>query len=172
MTSDTKITVFDIIKECAQTVFDSLGSGHSEAIYHSAMEVEFRHKNIMYSTKAPIALTHRSFFVGWCIADLILHSTTDDDDIITPNVVIELKATTYAPRSSEKAQLLGYLRALNLTKGCLINFPQPTSTRNVTDVDFLVIHQSQQTDVDEVHNDLDNELDNVNTTTIPIINLD
>ena len=43
---------------------------------------------------------------------------------------------------SEKAQLLGYLRALNLSTGFLINFPQPTSTRNTNQVDFLILDKN------------------------------
>jgi hypothetical protein len=76
--------------------------------------------------------------VGWCIADLILHSESPEQDI-----VVELKATTYAPRSSEKAQLLGYLRALDLPTGYLINFPQPTSSRDVSEVDFIEMFKGQ-----------------------------
>lgn len=132
---------FDIIKDCAQCVYNSLGSGHSEAIYHAAMEVELRHRDVNYSTKAPIVLMHRGSTVGWCIADLIL----DFDGL---KIIVELKATTYAPRSSEKAQLQGYLRALQIEDGCLINFPQPTSTRDTSDVDFIIlkknVHQTEK----------------------------
>ena len=110
------MSIKDIVKQCAQSVYSALGSGHSEAIYHAAMEVELRLYGLRYSTKSPIALKYRDHTVGWCIADLILHRESPEKDI-----VVELKATTYAPRSSEKAQLLGYLRALDLPTGYLIS---------------------------------------------------
>ena len=88
-----------ILKECAQSVFDALGSGHSEAIYHAAMEVELRIRGIKYSTKAPIPLAYKGCVVGWCIADLVIHASTEElIDKSGNDYVVELKATTYAPR--------------------------------------------------------------------------
>lgn len=144
--------VEDLIKKCAQNVYDELGSGHSESIYHAAMEVELRSCGIFYSTKAPICLKYKDYMVGWCIADLIIHTSktfrevnSETTNEVNSDIVVELKATTYAPRAAEKSQLLGYLRGLSLTTGFLINFPQPTSNRESTSVDFIVLN------VDKAH---------------------
>ncbi len=134
----------DIIKTCAQSVYTSLGSGHSESIYHAAMEVELRLRGYRYSTKSPISIKYKSHTVGWCVADLILHTMPPDQDVI-----IELKATTYAPRSTEKAQLLGYLRTLDLPIGYLINFPQPTASRDVDQVDFIELFKESTNETGE-----------------------
>lgn len=84
------MSIKELVRQCAQSVYNSLGSGHSEAIYHAAMEVELRLYGLRYSTKSPISLTYRGHTVGWCIADLILHRDAPHQDI-----VVELKATTY-----------------------------------------------------------------------------
>jgi len=132
------MSIKELIRKCAQSVYSELGSGHSEAIYHAAMEVELRLYGLRYSTKSPIAVKYKEHVVGWCIADLIIHRSPPEKD-----VVVELKATTYAPRSAEKAQLLGYLRALDLPTGYLINFPQPTASRDVDKVDFIELFKDQ-----------------------------
>jgi hypothetical protein len=36
----------EIIKQCANQIYKTLGSGHSERIYHNAMEVSLRQKYI------------------------------------------------------------------------------------------------------------------------------
>jgi len=108
------------IYQSAKEVYANLGPGHSEAVYHKAMEVELRLRNIRYSTKCPVSIHYKGHIVGYNEPDIIVNI---DDNII----IVELKATTYPPRETEKAQLESYLRTLKTPYGILINFPQPTS---------------------------------------------
>lgn len=39
------------IKQSAENVYNSLGTGHTENIYHKALEVDLRIKKINYSTR-------------------------------------------------------------------------------------------------------------------------
>ena len=121
-------TIFQSAKE----VYRVLGTGHSEAVYHKAMETELRINNISYSTKCPISINYKGHIVGYNEPDLLIHA---DNDVV---IVVELKATTYPPRETEKAQLQSYLRTLNTKCGVLINFPQPTSKiTNSEEIHFL-----------------------------------
>lgn len=124
------------IQTSAEEVYKHLGTGHSEAVYHKAMEVELRTRNINYSTKCPISINYKGFVVGYNEPDLIVKfiNTITSSEII---IVVELKATTYSPRESEKAQLHSYLRTLDTEYGILINFPQPTSKSKIQGIDFL-----------------------------------
>ena len=45
------IMFYELIKEIANKVFSNLGTGHSEYIYHRAMEIELRNLNITYEKK-------------------------------------------------------------------------------------------------------------------------
>ena len=111
------------IFQSAKEVYRVLGTGHSEAVYHKAMEVELRLNGLQYSTKSPVSIPYKGHIVGYNEPDLLV--TFEENTI-----VVELKATTYPPRETEKAQLQSYLRTLNTGYGVLINFPQPTSKEN------------------------------------------
>ena len=88
-----------------------MGSGHSEIIYHKALEVELRLRQIAYSTKAPITMKYKNYIVGYGEPDLIVYYIIPTDNTVIP-IIVELKATAYVPRASEKAQLLCYMRNL------------------------------------------------------------
>lgn len=119
-----------ILNDSAKQVYQQLGTGHSEAVYHKAMEVELRLRGVEYSTKSPISIMYKNHVVGYNEPDLIVHHDNR-------KIVVELKATTYAPRSVEKAQLQSYLRTLDTPFGILINFPQPTSKSTIYGIHFL-----------------------------------
>lgn len=130
----------------AQTVYDVLGSGHSEIVYHRAFEVELRNNNISYSTKAPITLKYKGVIVGYSEPDIIIHLSDNGND---NDIIVELKATTYAPRAQEKAQLHSYMRSTGISRGILINFPQPSSKNNMHQthgIHFLPFGFEDQTD--------------------------
>lgn len=119
------------IKKLATCVYNILGTGHSEIVYHKAFEVELRNHHIAYSTKAPITLTYKGIVIGYSEPDIIIYPDEGGP------IIIELKATTYAPRSTEIAQLKSYMRSTGFNKGILINFPQPTSKTNTNDIHFV-----------------------------------
>lgn len=130
----------DVIVDCANRVYQGLGAGYSESVYHTAMEVEFRDLGLNYETKSVVPILYRGRNVGYGIADFIV-----SDGQNKPVVVVELKAVTYAPRSQEKAQIQTYLRSRpDVVFGLLINFRQPTTTSaecsavDVCRVDHLV----------------------------------
>lgn len=112
-------TLIDVSNE----VYNRLGCGHNEIVYHKAFEVELRLRNISYSTKAPISIMYKDFFVGYSELDIIVNDGND-------KIIVELKATAHPIRSVERAQLLCYMNSTGYTKGVLINFTQPSERQS------------------------------------------
>jgi GxxExxY protein len=75
----------DDIESAAEEVFDTLGDGHSEAVYHRAMERELSERGISFSSEGTIPIFYKGSPVGRRRPDMFI---TDGDETI----VIELKA--------------------------------------------------------------------------------
>lgn len=105
--------MYETIKQMCNDIFDELGPGHSESIYHNALKVALRHNNIQYETERIIPLEYMGTYIGCVRSDLVIDG----------NFVIELKATT-SLNVSHKIQLTKYLKYLeNVKTGLLVNFP-------------------------------------------------
>lgn len=146
--------LFSII-ECAKKVYETLGTGHSEIVYHKAMEVELRHQNIRYESKVILPILYRGLTVGHGEADLVVYDVNVDDTVANPGVVVELKAVAYEPREQERAQIIGYLRSRgwpNAT-GLIINFRQPSSAKSIQIVDWQQVTNTYQHFPDEDKDD-------------------
>ena len=83
---------------------------------------KLRARVIRFESKAILPVTYHGLNVGYREADLIVYGANKDE------IVVELKATTYAPRAQERAQLRSYLRSHRTSRGLLVNFRQPTET--------------------------------------------
>ena len=105
----------EIITNIAEEVFNALGCGHSESIYHSAMEAELRLRNIQYQSKLVLPIYYKGFSVGRCEPDIII------DDFENQSIIIELKSITRL-NDSVHHQLDAYLRHTGYTNGIMINF--------------------------------------------------
>lgn len=117
-----------IIKEFANIVLKTLGCGHSERVYHNAMEVILRKNNIQYESERVVPIIFQGHTIGNMRADLI----------IDQKLIVELKSVkTLSPAMSQ--QTLNYLNLTGLTDGLLINFP--LSAENC---EFAVIDKSAE----------------------------
>jgi GxxExxY protein len=117
-----------VIKEFANTVFKTLGCGHSERVYHNAMEVILRKNNVQYESERIVPILFDGHTIGNMRADLI----------IDKKLIVELKSVkTLTPAMSQ--QTLNYLNLTGLTDGLLINFP--FSAENC---EFAVIDRLQE----------------------------
>ena len=110
----------------AQSVIDELREGHSEAVYHTALETEFRIRNIPYESEFPIQITYKGHSIGSYRVDLK-----------SLDVIIELKAIKSINYDAIQ-QLKNYLKYMNLRHGVVINFSQ---VRNVehNDIEYVVV---------------------------------
>jgi GxxExxY protein len=92
-------------------VYNALGHGFLESIYHNAMILELVDQGLTVETEKPIAVYYSNRIVGSFSVDLLVHS----------KVMIELKATD-SIHPAHEAQLTNYLRATEIEVGLLFNF--------------------------------------------------
>ena len=100
------------IRQIVDEVYEALGSGHSERIYHNAMEVSLRELNIPYESERHVPIYYKNHVIGMARADIILRH----------NVVLELKSVKTLTENMI-SQARKYLHQLKLDTGYLINFP-------------------------------------------------
>jgi len=96
----------------AMAVYNELGPGFLEAVYHEAMEIEMRLRGIPFQSYVPLTITYKG---------QLLKKRYEADIIAHQKLVVELKAIKQLT-SANQAQLLNYLKATGYRVGLLINF--------------------------------------------------
>jgi GxxExxY protein len=92
-------------------VYNTLGHGFLEQIYHNALTIELAAAGLKVETQKPIAVYYEGKIVGKFSADLVVED----------KVILELKAKERIHEAHE-AQLVNYLRATLIEIGLLLNF--------------------------------------------------
>ena len=100
------------ISAMARDIWDSLGPGYSESVYHCAFEVALRRAGLYYETERIVPVFYDGQNVGHVRADLIVER----------KVVLELKSVGTL-NETYRIQTRNYLKLLILEVGYLINFP-------------------------------------------------
>jgi hypothetical protein len=100
------------IKEFATRVFETLGAGFSERVYHNAMEVLLKKNNILYNSELVVPVMFEGVEVGQVRADLVINE----------NIVVELKSVR-SLKDDHATQCAMYMKLLNINDGVVINFP-------------------------------------------------
>lgn len=93
------------------TVYNTLGYGFAEKIYHGSMLIELRRNGLSVCSEQPISVQYRGTVVGEFFADIVVNDC----------VVIELKAVRELI-DEHRAQLLNYLKSSRYEVGMLLNF--------------------------------------------------
>jgi len=96
---------------CFYNVYNEIGPGFKELIYHNALAAEFNHNEIKFKEESRITVNYRSKKVGTYIPDFVIED----------KVLLEIKAVDYMPKFYED-QLYTYLRATKYKLGYLVNF--------------------------------------------------
>jgi GxxExxY protein len=91
----------DEVVNAAQAVYESIGAGHSEAAYHSALEVELSARGHQFNSEARLVVKHRGQSVAHRRPDVMI--ATDSGPII-----VELKANKRI-RDKQRRQLESYV---------------------------------------------------------------
>lgn len=115
--------------EIAKEIYNTLGRGYPECVYHRAFEYELRKENITYESEKLVPIIYKNIQVGFGRSDIVL----PDHDII-----LEFKSVSNPPRLVEMEQIGHYMRHLNISKGVIINFGQPSSNQRES-VDYIII---------------------------------
>jgi GxxExxY protein len=100
------------INGAAIEVHKTLGPGLYEKVYHECLKQELRIRNISFETEKKILINYKN-----------IEFETDFrcDLIIENSIVVELKSVEEINPIHE-AQLLTYMKLLNIPKGILLNF--------------------------------------------------
>jgi|TARA_Y200000002_G_scaffold97405_2_gene78801 GxxExxY protein len=106
-----------MVREYAETVYQALGPGYSERVYHKALEVLLRKEKIPYESERIVPIDFMGHVVGNLRADLILNCET----------VLELKSVQKIT-DSMITQARNYLHLTGLRHSYLVNFPPTTCT--------------------------------------------
>ena len=93
------------------SVYNTLGHGFIESIYHNAMIIEMVKRGLSVEIEKPITVYYGANVVGTFEADLVVEH----------RVIVELKAKEKLVPAHE-AQLTNYLRATDMEIGLLFNF--------------------------------------------------
>ena len=93
-------------------VYNEMGSGFLESVYHECLEKEFTIRGIPYQSKSGLDLYYK---------DIPLEQKYIPDFICYDKIIIEIKAAKeIAPE--HRAQIINYLKAAKLRLGLLVNF--------------------------------------------------
>lgn len=92
-------------------VHQTLGFGFLERVYHKAMVIELKKRDLKVEFKKPVKVYYEGKNVGEYEADLVVEG----------KVIVEIKAVEGLNKKFE-VQLVNYLRAMELEVGLLLNF--------------------------------------------------
>ena len=121
--------MISLIINISNNVFNTLGKGFNECIYHKAILVDLYKTQYQIETKKIIPIEYNNVNVGYVESDVIVY-----DDINNIMIIIELKAQTNDLSYKEKFQVQKYMNHLNhiIDKkniiGLVINFSQKNNT--------------------------------------------
>ena len=99
------------IIEAYYKVYNTLGFGFLEKVYHNAMLIELRRMGFECKSQYPITVFYEIFKVGDYFADILVDEC----------VIIENKASL-ALCEEDEFQLINYLKATSIEVGLLLNF--------------------------------------------------
>lgn len=96
---------------CFYKVYNTLGPGHKEEIYHKALKIEFDRQGIKHNSKKRLKIVYEEKEVG----------AYEPDFVIENKIIIEIKSVLHMPKVYEQ-QLYYYLKGSDYKLGYLVNF--------------------------------------------------
>ena len=113
----------DLVLKTFYQVYNELGGGFLESVYHKAFAMALRQAGLAVADKVEVPVYLRGAIVGNFRADLIVNG----------EVLLELKALQALERNHH-AQVLNYLRTTTIEVALLFNFgPEPQFKRFLLD---------------------------------------
>jgi GxxExxY protein len=100
------------IYHCVYEVYNKLGNGFLESVYHEALEIELAKENIPFESQKMIQVYYD---------DKLLSQYFRADIVCYNKIIMELKVVNKI-NNEHKAQLMNYLAATKMKLGLLINF--------------------------------------------------
>lgn len=101
--------LIDKVKNCAKEVYEELGTGWPECVYHSAMEVALREKRISYESQRILPISFKGHIVGESKPDLVVWLKQGKRKRLA--IVIDLKWAPYV-NEDHRIQIKKYIQEL------------------------------------------------------------
>jgi len=108
----------DRIIKCFYEVYNQLGYGFLEKVYHRAMLIELKSEDLSVEDQPSIKVFYKDEEVGDFYADIIVDN----------KIILELKAAEQLVEEHE-CQLINYLKATDIEVGLLLNFGKKPEIR-------------------------------------------
>lgn len=108
------------LRNFSNEVYNELGIGHYETVYHKALLVELRNANYDYDSEVITPIYYKDHFVGNGRADIVIRYHDKGTKKI---FIIELKALS-SKSNKDFRQVQSYMNSLGGEHGMMINFPQ------------------------------------------------
>lgn len=102
---------YQIVGACFE-VYNEMGCGFLEAVYHECLEMEFERRSIPFVSQSILPVQFKG---------QTLRTYYQADFICWDQIIVEIKAIS-ALADEHTAQLLNYLNAINKPLGLIINF--------------------------------------------------
>jgi len=99
----------------ANDIFNTIGSGYNEVIYHKAFEVALRLNGIDYQSEVITPVFYKGHNVGHGRVDILINNS----------IIIELKAISNFNTDTANIQIKNYMKHFAINEGLIINFGQP-----------------------------------------------
>lgn len=100
-----------VVVGCFYEVYNQLGPGFKELIYHTALATEFSLKDIAFEEEKKISILYKDKNVG----------SYTPDFLIDGKIIVEIKAVDMMPKLYE-TQLYYYLKGTQYKLGYIVNF--------------------------------------------------
>lgn len=124
--------LINILKEISQEVYDNLGSGHSESVYHNAIKHELMLRGIKFESEVVRGIYYKNSYVGQIRCDLIIEK----------KLIVELKTQdkiSFKEGDSEVRQINKYLKSFKINDGLLVNFSKTDRDKFTLGVLFKIV---------------------------------
>ena len=103
-----------VLINISSDIFNSLGPGYNEVIYHKAFEVALRLQRIDYQSEVVVPVFYKGNNIGHGRIDLLINN----------QLIIELKAVSTINNDNTITQIKNYMKHYSLINGLIINFGQ------------------------------------------------
>ena len=110
-----KMDYLTVLRPYIFEIFETLGLGHTEYIYHKAFEVILKDLGLKYESERIIPIKFRGRQIGFVRADLIVEN----------QFVIELKCINITKQNTQESvnQCLMYMKETGIPNGMVVMFP-------------------------------------------------
>jgi len=116
----------DIVNNISKTVYETLGPGYKENIYHNAFLIELRKTDTQCQSEVICPILYNNIQIGFERADIVIYDSNE------MKCVLEFKSINTTISSKEILQIRKYIKNFSIKEGYLVNFSSKLEIYYVT----------------------------------------